>query len=86
VLLGEEWPSHAWSSKSVIGSLALYSCVAMVERARWLVITPRASVRGTFALRQKQRDENAVDMACTHAHTAISEQEVDRLASLAIYK
>ena len=46
------WPSHCWSSKSDSGCRALQSCEAMVERARWLVMLPRASLRGTPALRQ----------------------------------
>jgi hypothetical protein len=48
---GELWPSHSWSSKRVIGSLALKSCETMVERALWLVILPRTSLIGIPAFR-----------------------------------
>ena len=37
----------------VMGSLALKSCDAIVERARWLVMFPRTSAVGTPALQQR---------------------------------
>ena len=40
------------SSKRVIGSFALKSCEAIVERPRWLVMFPRTSALGTPAFRQ----------------------------------
>ncbi|WP_293988519.1 hypothetical protein [Streptomyces sp.] len=40
------------SSNNVMGSLALWSWLAIVDRARWLVMFPRTSAVGTPAFRQ----------------------------------
>ena len=45
-------PSQAWSSNSDIGSRLLKSWLAIVARARWLVMFPRTSLLATPALRQ----------------------------------
>jgi hypothetical protein len=50
VVAGFWCPSQACSSNRVIGSLALWSWLAMVERTRWLVMLPRTSAVGMPAL------------------------------------
>jgi hypothetical protein len=37
---GDRWPGQACSSNSVMGSLALQSWLAIVERTRWMVMFP----------------------------------------------
>jgi hypothetical protein len=50
VELGDRCPSHACNSNRAIGSLALYSRLAIVLRARRLVILPRTALAGTPAV------------------------------------
>ena len=51
VELGDRCPIHCMRSNNPSGSLALASIDAIVDRARWLVMSPRASRSGTPALR-----------------------------------
>jgi hypothetical protein len=60
-------------------SVALKSCVAIVARARWLVIRPRASARGTPALRHSNGIRRRLRY-CVRNRLAVAEEEVNTVA------
>jgi hypothetical protein len=68
------------SCVNVIGSLALWSSLAIVERARWLVMLPRTPAAGTPALRQSIRMTLLVMQGAETRRRAEGEQQVRPLA------
>ena len=86
-MLGRRWGAVSEplrSSNKLIGSFALKSCDAIVERPRWLVILARTSALGTPAFRQSVGMRTSFKLGLADNRETVQEQKIDHLSGLRI--